>query len=120
MIFVRGDIAKTGFADQAFDMNSCDQVLHHTESPSKTLREFDRITKETGLLNAYVYAKKALLREHLDDHFREASKELSHDEIWKLSEQLTELGKVLSDLNVQKEEVRIFSDSFTGISSSAF
>ena len=103
MIFVKGDIAKTGFADQAFDMISCDQVLHHTESPLETLREFDRITKETGLLNTYVYAKKALPRELLDDHFREAAKDFSHQEIWDLSEQLTELGKTLSDLNVTIE-----------------
>ncbi|MDA9961767.1 class I SAM-dependent methyltransferase [Opitutales bacterium] len=100
MIFVKGDIANTGFADGVFDMISCDQVLHHTESPPSTLREFNRITKGTGILNTYVYAKKALPRELLDDHFREASKELSHEEIWELSEQLTKLGKVLSELNV--------------------
>lgn len=100
MIFVKGDIAKTGFADAVFDMISCDQVLHHTESPPQTLGEFDRITKETGVLNTYVYAKKALPRELLDDHFREVAKELTHDEIWQLSEQLTRLGKTLSDLNM--------------------
>ncbi len=100
MIFVKGDIAKTGFTDAVFDMISCDQVLHHTESPPETLREFDRITKETGVLNTYVYAKKALPRELLDDHFREAAKKLTHDEIWQLSEQLTRLGKTLSDLNM--------------------
>jgi SAM-dependent methyltransferase len=100
MIFVKGDIANTGFPDGVFDMISCDQVLHHTESPPETLKEFDRITKETGILNTYVYAKKALPRELLDDHFREASKELSHEEIWELSEQLTKLGRVLSGLNI--------------------
>ena len=103
MIFVKGDIANTCFSDGAFDMISCDQVLHHTESPPTTLQEFARITKETGILNTYVYAKKALPRELLDDHFRQASKEFSHDEVWTLSEQLTQLGKALSDLNITIE-----------------
>ena len=58
MIFVKGDIANT-CQDGAFDMISCDQVLHHTESPPQTLQEFVRITKDNGALNTYVYAKKS-------------------------------------------------------------
>ena len=103
MIFVKGDIANTCFSDGAFDMISCDQVLHHTESPPQTLQEFVRITKDNGALNTYVYAKKALPRELLDEHFREAAKKLTHNEIWQLSEQLTQLGKTLSEINMTLE-----------------
>jgi len=100
MIFVKGNIAATPFQDQIFDLINCDQVLHHTESPPLTCQEFKRILKNNGHLNTYVYAKKALPRELLDEHFRAYSKSLTHQEIWKLSEQLTQLGKTLSELNI--------------------
>ena len=48
----------------------------------------------------YVYAKKALPRELLDEHFRSASHNLTDDQLWSLSEKLTDLGKMLSDLNL--------------------
>lgn len=99
LVLVKGDIAKTPFADSAFDLVSCDQVLHHTESPPDTLREFARILAPGGTLNTYVYAQKALPRELLDEHFRTASKALSQGQLWELSDQLTRLGRALSGLN---------------------
>ena len=100
MIFVKGDIAATGFRTATIDLVSCDQVLHHTESPPHTLGEFHRIATSSGTLNTYVYAKKALPRELLDDHFRHASKDMSHEEIWDMSKGLTELGRRLSELKI--------------------
>jgi len=100
LIFVQGDIADTNFKDEIFNFINCDQVLHHTESPPNTLSEFYRIAKQDADLNTYVYAKKALPRELLDDYFRHASKQMDHAEIWELSKQLTELGKCLSELNI--------------------
>ncbi|HEX5257882.1 MAG TPA: class I SAM-dependent methyltransferase [Sphingomicrobium sp.] len=101
LVFVRGDIARTPFRDGAFDLISCDQVLHHTISPPDTLREFARILVPKGLLNTYVYARKALPRELLDEHMRDCAKTLSRDQLWDLSDQLTRLGKLLSELNIE-------------------
>ena len=56
-----------------------------------------------GEFACYFYAKKALPRELLDDHFRMACKDMSKDELWDMSKQLTVLGKNLSDLNVSVE-----------------
>ena len=98
LIFVKGDIANTPFRDGPFNLVSCDQVLHHTDDPPRTVREFARILETGGVLNTYVYAKKALPRELLDEHFREASKALSSEQIWALSDQLTHLGRTLSEL----------------------
>ncbi|PZU15450.1 MAG: class I SAM-dependent methyltransferase [Citromicrobium sp.] len=100
LLFVKGDIANTPFADGAFDLVSCDQVLHHTDNPPATAREFARILETGGTLNTYVYSKKALPRELLDEHFRDYSKQLSREEIWELSDQLTQLGKTLSELEI--------------------
>lgn len=103
MLFVKGDIANTPFQSNVFDFISCDQVLHHTESPPETLNEFRRILMNEGTLNTYVYSKKGLPRELLDDHFRNYAKSLSNEQIWELSKQLTILGKTLSELNISIE-----------------
>lgn len=100
LTFVKGDIGNTPFRDGAFDFVSCDQVLHHTDSPPDTAKEFGRITRAGGVLNTYVYARKALPRELLDEHFREASKTMSKEDIWALSDQLTQLGRTLSELDI--------------------
>ena len=97
--FVKGDIAKTMLADSVIDYVSCDQVIHHTEDPQATMIELSRILKNQGELAVYVYAKKALPRELLDEHFREKTKNTSQEEMWEMSRQITELGKQLSDLN---------------------
>jgi SAM-dependent methyltransferase len=100
MVFVKGDIADTPFCDASFDFVSCDQVLHHTDDPPATVREFARVLGEGGALNTYVYARKSLPRELLDEHLREYCKKLSRDQIWEMSDQLTQLGKKLSELNL--------------------
>jgi SAM-dependent methyltransferase len=100
LLFVKGDIAATPFNDGAIDFLSCDQVLHHTDSPPDTVKEFARILAPGGLLNTYVYAKKSLPRELLDEHLRDYAKDLSSEQIWELSDQLTRLGKALSELNI--------------------
>ena len=104
LFFVQGDIAATGLRDGVIDYVNCDQVIMHTENPESTFAELVRISrKPKGEIACYFYAKKALPRELLDDHFRVACKQLSREELWQMSEQLTELGRRLSELNVTIE-----------------
>lgn len=100
LVFVYGDIANTKIKDNVISYISCDQVIHHTEDPQATMVEFARILKPGSELAVYVYAKKALPRELLDEHFRKISKLTSKEEMWAMSKQLTELGKRLSELKV--------------------
>ncbi|HEU5295317.1 MAG TPA: class I SAM-dependent methyltransferase [Burkholderiaceae bacterium] len=101
LFFVRGDIASTGMRDGAADYVSCDQVIMHTEDPQATFAELARVTKRPdGQFACYFYAKKALPRELLDEHFRSHCKELSREQLWELSAQLAELGRRLSALDV--------------------
>jgi len=101
LFFIKGDIANTPFIDNCIDYVSCDQVIMHTEDPELTFTELARVTSyQLGEFACYFYAKKALPRELLDDYFRIHCKNMSNDELWELSEQLTELGKLLSELNV--------------------
>jgi len=100
LAFVKGDIGDTRIKDGVVSYVSCDQVIHHTEDPQKTMIELARILKLQGELAVYVYAKKALPRELLDDYFRTRTKTVSNNDMWEMSEQLTELGKRLSELNI--------------------
>jgi SAM-dependent methyltransferase len=101
LFFVRGDIANTGIKSQMLDYVSCDQVIMHTEYPEITFKHLSDIFNVGGEFSCYVYAKKALPRELLDEHFRTYTKDLTHQQIWDLSEQMTKLGKMLSDLNIE-------------------
>lgn len=102
LFFVQGDIAKTGLVTDSVDYTSCDQVIMHTEEPEITFKELARITsRKGGEFACYFYAKKALPRELLDDHFRNKCTEMSTDELWEMSKQLTELGKILTALDIK-------------------
>ena len=103
LFFVKGDIANTKIKNESVDFVSCDQVIHHTENPLLTMKELSRILKFNSELAVYVYAKKAIPRELLDEYFRKRTKSVSNDEMWEFSEQLTELGKRLTDLNIEFE-----------------
>ncbi len=100
LYFVRGDIADTGLKEETIDFVFCDQVIMHTENPAKTFSHLSSLLTNEGEFGCYVYAKKALPRELIDDYFREKVHDLTKDEIWQLSNQITELGKNLSDLKI--------------------
>ncbi len=100
LYFMQGDIAQTGIKSNSIDFVVCDQVIMHTESPEKTFAHLSDITKKGGQFACYVYTKKALPRELIDDYFRKQTHNISSEDMWAFSSQLTELGKRLSDLNV--------------------
>lgn len=100
ILFLQCDIASLSyFNDNLFDYVSCDQAIHHTYEPYKTFQELVRVTGINRELSVYVYRKKSLPRELLDDHFRTLSKTLDHDKRMELAEQITKLGKLLSSVN---------------------
>ena len=103
LVFLKGDIANTHILDSTIDYVSCDQVIHHTENVAETYAELARVLAIGGELAVYVYAKKALPRELVDEYFRSATREISDDAMLEFSSQLTELGKNLSELNVEVE-----------------
>jgi SAM-dependent methyltransferase len=103
LYFLKADIADTGLRTNSIDFVVCDQVIMHTEIPEKTFAHLAGLTKPAGEFACYVYSKKALPRELIDDYFRKATHKISNEEMWKFSEQLTELGKRLSELKINFE-----------------
>lgn len=101
LFFIQGDIAQTGLLQGSVDYTSCDQVIMHTEDPAATFTELARVTaRDDGEFACYFYAKKALPRELLDDYFRTKCMNMERQDLWLMSEQLTELGKRLSSLKI--------------------
>jgi SAM-dependent methyltransferase len=101
LFFLQGDIAVPTFRPGSIDYVSCDQVIMHTQDPEQTFAHLAALTKPMGgQFACYFYAKKALPRELLDEHFRTKCAHMTSAELWAMSEQLTELGKRLSELNV--------------------
>lgn len=100
LFFFHGDIADTGINKNCIDFTVCDQVIMHTEVPEKTFGHLAGITKPGGEFACYVYRKKALPREMIDDYFRKETHNISADKMWEFSDQLTVLGKTLSELKV--------------------
>jgi SAM-dependent methyltransferase len=103
LYFFRGDITNTGLKNGVIDFTVCDQVIMHTEIPENTFKHLCDITSNNGEFACYVYSKKALPRELVDDYFRKATHDIPNDKMWELSTQLTELGKNLSDLKINFE-----------------
>ena len=100
LFFIQCDIANTPFKENSIDFVVCDQVIMHTEAPEKTFAHLSGITSKDGEFACYVYCKKALPRELIDDYFRTQTHKIPDDKMWELSSQLTELGKTLSELKV--------------------
>jgi SAM-dependent methyltransferase len=100
LFFIQGDIAHTALPDAGVDYVSCDQTIMHTQDPDATFAELKRVTAHGGQLACYFYARKALPRELLDDHFRRHCRSMSEEELWEMARQLTELGRRLSELRV--------------------
>jgi ubiquinone/menaquinone biosynthesis C-methylase UbiE len=103
LFFLRGDIANTGLKSNSIDFVVCDQVIMHTEVPETTFAHLSDVTSEGGEFACYVYSKKALPRELVDDYFRKATHKIENETMWEFSDQLTVLGKRLSELNVSFE-----------------
>ena len=100
LYFLQADIASTGLKDGSVDFTVCDQVIMHTENPDTTFAHLARITKNECEFACYVYTKKALPRELIDDYFRKQTHEIESAKMWEFASQLTELGKRLTELNV--------------------
>ena len=94
--YVQGDILNPPFAPRTFDLVVADQVLHHTPACVRAFATMAELVAPGGQIAAYVYRKKAMIRELVDDHVIDLTSRLPLEQCLELSEQLTELGRELS------------------------
>jgi SAM-dependent methyltransferase/uncharacterized protein YbaR (Trm112 family) len=94
---VQADLTQLPFPAGFFDFVACDQVLHHTRNTEESFHKLAAHVAPGGGLAIYVYRKKAVLREMADDYLRGHTSTMNDAEAWQLAEQLTELGRALSE-----------------------
>jgi arsenite methyltransferase len=99
--FLQCDLMRLPFASGVFDIVVSEGVLHHTPSTRRALLEVARRVAPGGLLMAYVYARKAPIREFTDDHIRAAVADMTPQQAWTALEPLTRLGVALGELKTQ-------------------
>lgn len=98
LAFVHADVNKLPFPDEFFDFVNCDQVIHHTPDPPTTFKNLGKKLKVGGQVCTYVYRKKAVIREFVDDYVRDRIKDMPIDQALALCEGFTKLGKAFADL----------------------
>lgn len=84
-----------------FDFIYCQEVLHHTKDPQGGFRNLATLLAPGGEIAIYVYKVKAPAREFVDDHVRRAISGLDYMAAMKAMEEITQLGKVLSETGGQ-------------------
>jgi|TARA_B110000037_G_C17000175_1_gene456873 SAM-dependent methyltransferase len=94
------DITKKIKFNKTFDFISCDQVLHHTPDPGKTLKNLFSSLKKNGYLNFFVCRKKNVYRDYIDDHIMNHFRNKSPRELWDFAIKVTNFAKSLHELKI--------------------
>ena len=84
-----------------FDFIYCQEVLHHTLDPKHSFKNLVQLMDDDGEIAIYVYKQKAPIREFVDDYVRDGISGLSYEDAYKVSEQITALGKALADTKIK-------------------
>ena len=95
---MQGDITELDLGEK-FDFISCDQVIHHTPDPNKTLKILMNHLNPGGVINFSVCRKKNKYREFVDDTLMSYARDMTPDQLWDFSVIVTQFGKALYELN---------------------
>jgi SAM-dependent methyltransferase len=95
---VNADVNRLPFPDEFFDFVNCDQVIHHTPDPPTTFANLKKKLKTGGQICCYVYKKKAVIREFVDDYVRDRIADKPIDEALAICEGFTKLGRAFAGL----------------------
>lgn len=92
-----GDLSDLGL----FDLIYCQEVLHHTADPRGAFLNLCKQLAPRGEIAIYVYKLKAPMREFADDFIRDAISSLPYQAAIKEMQEITLLGKSLSELGAK-------------------
>ncbi len=100
------DITKKIKLNKKFDFISCDQVLHHTPYPGKTLKNLFSSLKKNGYLNFFVCRKKNDYRDYVDDLLMMYFRGKSTKKLWNFAIEVTRFAKSLYNLKIKNLKFR--------------
>jgi SAM-dependent methyltransferase len=98
--FIQADLTSLPFAEGSIDLIFSEGVLHHTDSTEGALKSVVPLLRPGGRILFYVYRRKGPIREFTDDYVRERLAELPPEDAWEAVAPLTELGRILGELEL--------------------
>lgn len=101
MAFVTKDLLGNLTDLGLFDFIYCQEVLHHTADPEQAFANLVNQLTDDGEIAIYVYKQKAPTREFVDDFIRDRIGGLPYVDAYKICEQITALGKALTDAKIK-------------------
>jgi SAM-dependent methyltransferase len=115
---VQGDVTKPVGNSGPFDYILCRAAIHHTPDPAGTYRTLAGQLAPGGTIAITAYAKKAPMREAVDDELRRRIIPIENDAALAVANQLTRLGH---DLQTCGERITIAADlPFLGIKAGSY
>jgi len=78
-----------------FNYIYCQEVLHHVADPRKAFHNLCQLLNPNGEIAIYVYKRKAVIREFVDEYIRGKFQDMSFEEKIEVCDQITEFGKRL-------------------------
>jgi len=112
VVFLQKDLLEDLSGLGKFDFIYCQEVLHHISDPERAFQNLTSLLSKEGEIAIYVYKKKAPIREFVDNYLRERISGLSYKDAIRICNQITELGRLLSEQNVR---IRVPSIEALGI-----
>ena len=100
---LQADIMRLPFKKRIFDFIFSEGVLHHTPDTKSAFEKLLNFLVPKGEIAVYVYKKKGPIREFCDDYIRQFTTKLSDEKCWEFSRKMTQLGRALSNLNLEFE-----------------
>jgi SAM-dependent methyltransferase len=90
---IQGDVTKPVGSSGPFDYILCRAAIHHTPNPAETYRTLASQLTPGGTIAITAYAKKAPMREAVDDELRHQIVPMESDVAFAVANQLTRLGR---------------------------
>ena len=84
----------------SFSFVYCQEVLHHIPEPERGFQNLCKLLSPGGEIAIYVYKRKAPIREFVDGYLRDKISGLGYEEALRVCNQITELGRSLSQHRV--------------------
>ncbi|NBQ40105.1 MAG: class I SAM-dependent methyltransferase [Alphaproteobacteria bacterium] len=99
--FIQADLNQIPVPERSVDIVFSEGVLHHTDNTFNALAAVTKHVKVGGRVVFYVYRKKGPVREFTDDYIRDKLQVMTPEEGWAAMEPLSELGRILGELNIE-------------------
>lgn len=99
--FIQANLFDMPIADESVDLAFSEGVLHHTDDTRAAVAAVAAKLRRGGRFLFYVYARKAPVREFVDDLVRDHLRPMSDEEAWDALKPLTSLGIAIGQLGVQ-------------------